>query len=171
MTVGVAVISFALALTMKDSVWYASNVAFLIGTAAGEYGDETAVWLGRGKRRRTCIITLFVAFLCSGGVYTFYIDRSQAVYLAGKVIASAVWSLFLLCLFSKQEKTIELVVRIGAASMEVYLIHIFILQKLEILLGITGAEVVALSGILLSLILGRLLSGVFGGLRQLFQEK
>lgn len=166
MTAGVAVISFALAVTMKDSVWYASNVAFLIGTVAGEYCDETAVWLGTGKRRKTCIIVLFVVFLCSGGVYTFYTDRFQAVYLAGKMIASAVWSLFLLCLFANQKKTNELVVRIGAASMEIYLIHIFILQKLEILLGITGAEVVALSGILLSLILGRLLSEVFGSLGQ-----
>lgn len=172
MAAGVTVISFILAVMMKDSVWYASNIAFLIGTAAGEYDEEVAAWFQAGNNRRgICTIVLFVSFLCSGGVYTFYTDRSQAVYLAGKITASALWAMFLLCLFLDQEKTGRLTVRIGAASLEVYLIHIFVLQRLEVLHDRIGTAVVAGLGILISLILGQLLHGLFGGLRRIYQDK
>lgn len=171
MAAGVAVISAALAFVMKDSVWYASNIAFLVGTATGEYSEEIAVWIRSGKNRKIfCTIVLFAAFLCSGGVYKFYTDRSQVVYIAGKIIASALWSLFLLFLFSNQEKTDRLTVRIGAASMEVYLIHIFVLQRLEILYERIGAAAVVAAGILASLILGQLFHGLFVCLRRLYQD-
>lgn len=172
MAVGVIVISVALAVAMKDSVWYASNIAFLVGTAAGENSEELDIWLRSGKNRKMfCTVILFAAFLCSGGVYTFYTDRSQVIYIAGKIIASALWSLFLICLFSNQEKTGRLTVRIGAASMEVYLIHIFVLQGLEILYERIGAVAVVALGILVSLILGQLFHGVFVCLRRLYQDK
>ncbi len=171
MAVGVTVISVALAVTMKDSVWYASNIAFLVGIMAGEYDEEIAVWFRAGKNRKMfCTIVLFVAFLCSGGVYTFYTEKSQMIYIVGKIIASALWSLFLLFLFSNQKKTDRLTVRIGAASMEAYLIHIFVLQRMEFLYEREGAAAVMVSGILASLILGQLFHGLFFCLRRLYQD-
>lgn len=159
MAIGVTAVSFGLAVMMKDSVWYASNAAFLVGVAAGQYDKEINVWLS-GKKRAINLILVFT-FLCTGGAYSFFQDRSAVIYLLGKSSASVLWAMLLVSFFANEEKNIRPVSKLGAASLEVYLIHVFILNRVEILIASLGAVAVLGIGILLSIVLGLLAHWVF----------
>lgn len=158
-TVGVSAVSVVLALTIKDSVWYASNISFLVGVAAGQYDQRIGEWL-QGKRKM-CSIVLLIAFLCSGGVYTYFTDRSEAIYLVGKIAASALWALFLIAVFANRDISNRAIESIGAASLEVYLIHVFVLQVLGTMSDEIGAIVVLLIATVLTLALGQLIHRLF----------
>jgi peptidoglycan/LPS O-acetylase OafA/YrhL len=159
MSIGVAVVSFGLAIGMKDSVWYASNAAFLVGVAAGQYDREISAWLSAKKGRISLILLL--VFLCSGGIYSIFQDGSVGIYLLGKSAASALWAMFLISFFLGKDVESGMVTRLGAASLEIYLIHIFVLNRVEILMGNVNAMIVLGFGMLLSIVLGILIHWVF----------
>lgn len=156
----VSVASVALALTIKDSVWYASNISFLVGVAAGQYDQKIGEWLQ--EKRKVCSVTLLIAFLCSGGVYTFFADRSEVIYVVGKIAASALWAMFLIAVFANRDNISNRVIeKTGAASLEVYLIHVFVLQVLGTLNDEIGAIAVLLIATVLTLVLGQLIHRLF----------
>lgn len=164
MAIGILAISFGLALVMKDSVWYASNAAFLVGVAAGQYDEELNIWLS-GKKRVINLILVF-AFLCTGIFYSFFQNSSVVIYLLGKISASALWAMFLVGFFANEKKYIRLISKLGAASLEIYLIHVFILNRVEILIVSLDAIVVLAIGIFLSIALGLVLHWVFDKISQ-----
>lgn len=159
MSIGVAAVSFSLAVGMRDSVWYASNTAFLVGVVAGQYDREISAWLSNKKGRISLV--LLMAFLCSGGIYSFYQDRSTGIYLLGKSVASALWAMFLVSFFSGREVESRKVSILGTASLEIYLIHVFVLDRVDILLDRVNAVTVLGIGILLSFALGVLIHWMF----------
>lgn len=158
-TAGVLFASAALAVTIKDSVWYASNISFLVGVAAGQYDQEIGEWLK--DKRKMCSIVLLIAFFCSGGVYTFFTGRSEVIYLIGKIAASALWAMLLIAMFANKDISNRAIEKIGAASLEVYLIHVFVLQVLGTMSDEIGAIVVLLIATVLTLVLGQLIHRLF----------
>ena len=157
--VGVTITSVVLALTIKDSVWYASNISFLVGVAAGQYDKKIGEWLH--EKRKMCSIVLLIAFLCSGGVYTFFTNRSEVIYLVGKIAASALWAMLLIAVFANRDISNSIIERIGTASLEIYLIHIFVLQVVGILNDEIGVIAVLFIATVLTLVLGQLIHRLF----------
>lgn len=158
-TVGVTITSVVLALTIKDSVWYASNISFLVGVAAGQYDKKIGECL-REKARIYSII-LVIAFLCSGGVYTFFTGRSEVIYLVGKIAASALWAMLLIAVFANRDISNRIIEKIGTASLEIYLIHIFVLQVVGTLNDEIGVIAVLFFATVLTLVLGQLIHRLF----------
>lgn len=167
MALGVTVISVILAVAGKDSVWYSSNFAFLIGVIAGRYDEKTGGWILSG--RRSISIVLLASFLCSGVFYTYFTDKSELIYVLGKIIASLLWSLFILTIFAYREMSNRMINKIGAASLEIYLIHIVVLQKLELVMEKISDVVVLLTSLLISLIIGDILHKFFEYLAVLYR--
>lgn len=159
MAVGVSVFSIVLALSGKSSVWYSSNFAFLIGVAVGQYDESVGTWIR--ERKKICCSTLLVGFLCSGVIYTYFTNKSEYIYATGKIFASVLWSLLILCFFAYGEKTNRVIMKVGTASLEAYLIHIFVLQRLSEATERIGVEAILLGALLLSLIFAQVLHKFF----------
>lgn len=162
MALGVTVISVILAVAGQDSVWYSSNFAFLIGIIAARYDEKIGRWILSG--RRSISIVLLASFLCSGVFYTYFTDKSELIYVLGKIVASLLWSLLILTVFAYREMSNKMINKIGAASLEIYLIHIIVLQRLGLERGRIGVVMVLLISLLVSLIIAEILHKFFKNL-------
>lgn len=144
MIVGVAGISAALFIAMNDSVWYASNIAFLVGVVVAQYKETFFTWIG--KREKIYSGILLIMFLTCGIFYSYYTNKSQLLYLIGKIVASAIWAIFIIGLFPLEIKGMNFIKKIGKASLEIYLLHGVIIQVLsEKLLQVNALIILGLS--------------------------
>ncbi len=169
MAVGVSVISIILAVTVKSSVWYSSNYAFLIGIVAGRYDESIGVWLQ--QRKAICCGILLFGFLCSGVIYTYFTNKSEFIYILGKITASILYTLFILGVFAYREKTNWIFMKTGAISLELYLVHNFVLLRLSLVKEKIGAAGVLLFSLLLSVVFSLILHEIFGLLQRRMKRK
>lgn len=153
MIVGIAGISLVLALAMKDSVWYASNIAFLIGVAVAQCNQEFLLWVGR-KKPVFCGFMLILFLIC-GIFYSYFMNRLQPLYLLGKIMASAVWVTFVISLFPMRIEGMRCVKKIGKSSLEIYLIHGFIIQELSTIFPQTETIIVLIMSLVLAFLVGQ----------------
>lgn len=153
MTAGVVGISVLLGILTKDSVWYASNITFLMGVVLAKYRDGFPVFTGNRKIVRCGLA--FGLFIICGVFYSYFMNRSQILYISGKITASVVWVIFIISLFPMQIKGMPFINRIGEASLEIYLIHGLIIQELSKHFPNVNLFVIAIVSFVLSLVTGQ----------------
>lgn len=158
--VGIAAISLLRLLNGEPSTFYSSNFALLVGVIAGQYDEEIGRWIS-SRRQSTCII-LLIGFLGSGVFYTYFTNKVEWIYILGKIICSVIWVLFLLAVFAYKEKSDKIINKVGAASLEIYLIHDFVLYSLNDVIEAVNPIMVLITALLVSLVIGELLHKFFG---------
>lgn len=128
LSVGVVIVSVAFALIWQDEVWYSSNISFVLGVIAGYYRN---VILRVNCKKIWMCLGAGAGFAVSVIIYTVCAGNNNVVYLFFKIIASALWVVFALLFYSiiKMPKNV-FVEQIGRTSLEIYLLHMTVLEIL-----------------------------------------
>lgn len=122
--IGVFLVSVLLAVIVKDSVWYASNISFGVGILAKVYEERIAEY-----SKPVFLGSVVGGFIVSAVIYMLAMNRNEFVYIFFKVIASGLWSILILgILIDYKIARIKVLEVVGTISLECYLIHHFILD-------------------------------------------
>lgn len=170
-TIGVVLVSVVLAVLVKDEIWYATNLSFVVGIWFKVYDEKIVNFLT--KYGTFCCAVLGTGFAMSAVIYMMTAHGNRFVYMTFKVLAAVLWAMFILCVFDLHEPVWGIrfgINRLGKISLECYLLHRFVLNIIE--KSALSTIVIVVVSLTVTLISSYIVNYIFGKIRKIIiQEK